>query len=70
VHVSTIWGGSLKDNEVGPAIFADFLPKALAKAQYRPAPVANVVGTGLEAIPGAIEKLKGGVSASKLVVTI
>ncbi|NYF09049.1 NADPH:quinone reductase-like Zn-dependent oxidoreductase [Leifsonia sp. AK011] len=70
VHVSTIWGGSLKDNEVGPAIFADFLPNALATAQYRPAPVADVVGTGLEAIPGAIQKLKGGVSASKLVVTI
>jgi len=28
VHVSTIWGGSLKDNEVGPAVFVDFLPAA------------------------------------------
>ncbi|MDP9028503.1 MAG: zinc-binding alcohol dehydrogenase family protein [Actinomycetota bacterium] len=70
VHVSTIWGGSLKDNEVGPAIFADFLPGALASGSYRAAPPATVVGQGLEAIPAAIEQFKAGVSASKLVVTI
>jgi NADPH:quinone reductase-like Zn-dependent oxidoreductase len=70
VHVSTIWGGTLKDNEVGPAVFVDFLPAALASGHYRAEPPANVVGTGLEAIPAAIEQLKRGVSASKLVVTI
>jgi len=26
-----IWGGSLVDNEVGPAVFVDFLPRALAR---------------------------------------
>jgi NADPH:quinone reductase-like Zn-dependent oxidoreductase len=70
VHVSTIWGGSLKDNEVGPAVFVDFLPTALASGSYRAEPPANVVGAGLEAIPAAIEQWKRGVSASKVVVTI
>jgi NADPH:quinone reductase-like Zn-dependent oxidoreductase len=70
VHVSQIWGASLKDNEVGPAIFVDFLPGALASGSYRAEPPAVIVGEGLAAIPSAIERLKAGVSASKLVVTL
>ncbi len=70
VRVSGIWGGSLKDNEVGPAIFADFLPRALASGAYRAAPDATVVGDGLDRIPDALRRLRDGVSASKLVVTV
>lgn len=70
VTVTPIWGGSLKDNQVGPGIYVDFLPAALASGTYRAAPEASVVGHGLEAIPTAIEQLKKGVSAQKLVVTI
>ncbi|GAA3542449.1 hypothetical protein GCM10022222_27670 [Amycolatopsis ultiminotia] len=70
VHVSGIWGGTLKDNEVGPAIYAGFLPGALASGAYRAAPEAVVVGEGLEAIPDAIRQLRSGVSAKKLVVTL
>lgn len=33
IHVSGIWGGTLKDNEVGPGIYADFLPP-LSPAGY------------------------------------
>lgn len=70
VQVSAIWGGTLKDNEVGPGIYVDFLPAALRCGDFRPAPEATVVGTGLAAIPDALQQLRRGVSATKLVVTI
>jgi NADPH:quinone reductase-like Zn-dependent oxidoreductase len=65
-----IWGSTLQDNEVGPMIFEDFLPRALAEGRYRAAPEPTVVGKGLEAIPKALEQLGRGVSASKLVVSL
>ena len=70
VRVSAIWGGTLKDNEVGPGIYRDFLPGALAGGTYRTAPPPTVVGEGLAAIPGALETLRRGVSATKLVVKL
>jgi NADPH:quinone reductase-like Zn-dependent oxidoreductase len=70
VHVSSIWGDSLINNEVGPGIYVDFLPAALAKGAYRAAPDAVVVGTGLDKIPAALEQLRKGVSAQKLVVAL
>ncbi|MEU6431174.1 zinc-binding alcohol dehydrogenase family protein [Microbispora sp. NPDC046973] len=70
VRVSGIWGGTLKDNEVGPAIYAGFLPAALATGAYRAAPDATVVGHGLARIPDALRRLRGGISATKLVVTV
>ncbi|MFI0900421.1 zinc-binding alcohol dehydrogenase family protein [Streptomyces sp. NPDC020983] len=70
VRVSGIWGGTLRDNEVGPAIYAGFLPAALASGAYRAAPDAEVVGHGLERVPDALRRLRAGVSARKLVVTL
>jgi len=70
VRVSGIWGGSLKDNEVGPAIYRAFLPAALASGAYRAEPQADVVGHGLGAIPAGLQRLRKGVSARKLVVTV
>ncbi len=70
VQVSGIWGGTLKDNEVGPAIYNDFLPGALATGMYRAEPPAEIAGYGLKAIPGALQQLRKGVSAKKLVVSI
>ncbi|MFD2415186.1 zinc-binding alcohol dehydrogenase family protein [Amycolatopsis pigmentata] len=70
VQVSGIWGGTLKDNEIGPAIFTGYLPAALAAKEYRAAPEAVVVGQGLDRIPAALERMRRGVSAQKLVVRI
>ncbi|WP_207670113.1 zinc-binding alcohol dehydrogenase family protein [Orlajensenia flava] len=70
VCVSGIWGGSLKDNEVGPAIYNDFLPAALGTGAYQAQPPAEVVGSGLRAIPAGLERLRHGVSAKKLVITL
>ncbi len=43
VPVTAIWGGSLKDNEVGPGIYASFLPDALSSGTFRPAPAPGPV---------------------------
>ena len=58
------------DNEVGPGIYVDFLPPALTSGTCRAAPEAVLVGKGLEQIPGAIDQLRKGVSAKKLVVRV
>jgi hypothetical protein len=71
VTVSCIWGGTLKDNDVGPAIYRDFLPVALATESFAARPDAMVVGHGLEVLPQAFRRLRaGGISAAKPVVTI
>ncbi|KAI1244361.1 hypothetical protein MGN70_014232 [Eutypa lata] len=71
VKVNMIWGPTLKDNEVGPVIFDEFLPAALAKKRYLCVPEAVVVGQGLEKVQEGWDQLKqGGVSANKLVVTL
>ena len=70
VRVGSIWGGTLADNEVGPAIYETFLPAALASGAFRPAPPPHVAGNGLDHIAAALVTLRRGVSASKIVVTI
>lgn len=68
VRTKFIFGTTLFDNEVGPMIYADFLPSALADGRYVAAPDPLVVGRGLDQIPAALEAQKKGVSAKKLVV--
>jgi len=65
-----IWGGALVDNEVGPAVFVDFLPQALAEGRFAAAPPADVVGDGLEAIDAGFAAQRKGVSARKIVVSL
>jgi NADPH:quinone reductase-like Zn-dependent oxidoreductase len=65
-----IWGGSLVDNEVGPAVFVDFLPRALAEGRFATAPPAVVVGAGLEAIEAGFAAQRRGVSAKKVVISL
>ncbi len=70
VRVKSIFGSTLMDNEVGKAIYVDFLPAALAEGRYVAAPPPHVVGTGLEDIQAALDLHKRGVSASKVVVRL
>lgn len=70
ITLSIVWGASLKDNETGPAMYTDFLPAALAAGRYLPAPDPLVVGHGLEHIPAARQRLREGVSARKMTVTL
>lgn len=70
VVATHINGTSLKDDEIGDMIYCGFLPEALANQSYCPAPLARVVGHGLDALQGALETLKAGVSGEKIVVTL
>lgn len=63
-------GGDLMGNEVGRAIYRDFLPEALGMGRFVPAPETRVVGKGLEYVQEAMDLNKKGVSAKKLVVTL
>jgi hypothetical protein len=70
IRTKAIWGGTLEDNEVGPAIYADFLPKALADGGYVPAPELLIAGTGLESVQAGFEAQIRRVSARKAVITL
>ncbi|PYH99004.1 GroES-like protein [Aspergillus ellipticus CBS 707.79] len=65
-----VFGSDLAGNEVGPAVFVDFLPEAFAEGSFVSAPKVEVAGKGLESLQGAFEVLKKGVSAKKLVVSL
>ncbi|KAJ4319714.1 hypothetical protein N0V94_003773 [Neodidymelliopsis sp. IMI 364377] len=69
IKTSFIWG-SVAHSPVGNAVYVDFLPQALAKGVFKPAPEPEVVGKGLEAIQEAVNIQKKGVSAKKIVVQL
>lgn len=70
IRASFIWGSAIATSPVGPAVWHRYLPDALASGAHRAYPEARVAGTGLEAVQGAIDTLRRGVSAQKLVVTL
>ncbi len=70
VQVSAIWGGTPSESPVGPALYGAFLGEALDAGRYLAAPHPEVVGSDLSAIPEALSRLRRGVSATKLVVTL
>jgi NADPH:quinone reductase-like Zn-dependent oxidoreductase len=70
IRTKFIFGGSLADNEVGPAIYVDFLPQALADGRFVAAPPALVVGAGLDSIETGFEVQRKGMSARKVVVSL
>jgi NADPH:quinone reductase-like Zn-dependent oxidoreductase len=61
---------SVVDNEIGAAIYRDYLGAALAAGAYRAAPPPRVSGHGLAAVQTAFEVQRRGVSAAKIVVTL
>ncbi|CRL21532.1 Alcohol dehydrogenase superfamily, zinc-containing [Penicillium camemberti] len=62
-------GGAVIYYEINKATFAGYLPEALAQGTYQVAPAPEIVSTeGLEGIQEALDLLKKGVSAKKLVV--
>lgn len=51
-------------------LWEDYLPNALAEGRYVATPVPEVVGTGLDRVQPALDRLREGVSARKLVVRL
>nr|WP_246311829.1 zinc-binding alcohol dehydrogenase family protein [Leifsonia naganoensis] len=70
VRASFIWGSAIASSAVGPALWRDYLPAALASGSHRPYPEAHIAGDGLPAIQDALDTLRRGVSARKLVITM
>ncbi|OMP88239.1 Zinc-binding alcohol dehydrogenase domain-containing protein cipB [Diplodia seriata] len=71
VSCAVVMATGIRKTAVGPAVFEDFLPKALADGRYKCAPRPVVVGEGLGCLQEGIDRLKGGgVSAEKLVVVM
>ena len=70
IRTNFIFGTTLIHNEVGKAIYVEFLPKALAQGTYVAAPKPHVVGQGLESIQAGVDFQKKGVSAEKVVVCL
>ncbi|MCJ1241875.1 hypothetical protein MMC14_009881 [Varicellaria rhodocarpa] len=70
VKSNRIFGTTLKDNEVGKAVYEDFLGKALAEGAYVAAPEPWIIGTGLDSLQSGLETQKKGVSLRKVVITL
>ncbi|CBF73475.1 protein cipB [Aspergillus nidulans FGSC A4] len=70
VTVKSVFGTTIKDNQVGKAIYEDYLPKALKAGSFIPAPVALVAGKGLESVQAAVDLQAQGTSAQKVVVSL
>ena len=70
VRTKYIFGTTLKTNEVGTAIYRDFLPSALAEGRYVAAPKPSVAGKGVHDFQRAMDVQIKGVSAAKVVVTL
>jgi hypothetical protein len=56
-------GSSLKNTPVSTAIYADFLPQALAAKTFAVAPEPLVIGHGLDQVQAAFDANRRGVSA-------
>ena len=59
-----------KDPDVGEAVFKEFLPRALESGQVKPFPPSSVIGKGIDAIQGGVDRLRAGVSATKVIVAL
>lgn len=70
VTMKKVLATSCKDNFVGSAIWEGFLPAALKAGSFVPAPDPMVVGKGLESLQSAIEIMRMGVSARKVVIVL
>jgi NADPH:quinone reductase-like Zn-dependent oxidoreductase len=70
IRTRSVFGTTLKANEVGTLIYRDFLPNALARGKYAAAPPPVVVGTGVDDLQRALDIQRAGVSATKVVVTL
>ena len=70
IRAAFVWGSSLRDDDLGPELWGRVLSEGLADGTIRPVPEPLVVGHGLAAVQGAIDRQRAGVSARKVVVTL
>ncbi|MCJ1307099.1 hypothetical protein MMC25_000745 [Agyrium rufum] len=68
VTIGKLVASTIRQNEVGPAIWGKYIPAALADGSLKCKPEPFVVGQGLEKVQEAVDMMGKGVSAKKLVV--
>lgn len=67
--ILTVGSSAIFDNDVGPYIWRDYLPKALDQGQILPKPDALIVGEELRSVQLGLDTQKKGVSAQKVVIS-
>lgn len=70
VECKPVFAITILHNEVGPAVYEDFLPKALEKGEFKAKPDPQVIGSGLDKCQAGMDKSQAGVSAGKVVITL
>lgn len=70
VRARFVWGSSIATSPVGPALWAGYLPAALAGDEHRPVPQPRVIGSDLAAAQLGLDLMRQGVSAEKLVIAL
>lgn len=70
VSVAGVFALTIRHNEVGPAVWANYVPKALETGQLKAVPEPLVIGSGLEKVQEGMDKNKAGVSARKVVIAL
>lgn len=70
VGTSSIWGSALATQPAGRHFFPEFVQAALADRRLLPAPPPLVAGSSLADIPSAMDRLRQGVSARKVVIRL
>ena len=70
VKTGSIWGTALVQHPLGREIYADFLGQALADGRFVASPQPLVAGHSLQDIAPAMDLLRRGVSARKVVVSL
>ncbi|EME40386.1 hypothetical protein DOTSEDRAFT_179479 [Dothistroma septosporum NZE10] len=69
VRMKAVGAGAIFENDVGPTIWRDFLPKALKNGTIVPKPGPKIVGENLRSVQLGLDTQKKGVSAEKVVVS-
>ncbi|CAK3967255.1 Zinc-binding alcohol dehydrogenase domain-containing cipB [Lecanosticta acicola] len=69
VRTKMVGAAAIFQNDVGPKIWREFLPKALKAGTIVPKPDAEIVGEELRSVQAGLDAQKKGVSAKKVVVS-
>jgi len=70
IRAAFVWGSSLRDDDLGPRLWGEIVPRLLAEEKLRAVPEPLVVGTGLASVQVALDTQRAGVSARKVVVRL
>jgi hypothetical protein len=70
VESKFIIGNGIARNDLGAAVYTNYLPIALAEGKFVPAPEPLITGKGLESLEITFGIFRDGVSARKVVVSL